>query len=98
MLTLNVKLRNAKEVSEFKEIMYSYDRIASLTIGGHIIARPLITSSPYITPLDDITINFYGESINEFMRMVHSLDQYITDRQDAYTKTIIDNIHKTVTE
>lgn len=94
MLVLNVTLKNAEEIDEFKKVLQRYDREVSTVIGGHVIARPMITSSPYITPLDDIAIHYNGESINEFMQMIRELDQYIVDKQDDYTKSAIDKVHE----
>lgn len=89
MFTLNVKLMNAVDVSDFKEKLLKYDNKVSTVIGGHVVARPMITSSPYITPLDDITINFYSDSINEFMQMIRDLLKYVTDTQDYRTSAVI---------
>ncbi len=94
MFTLNVKLQNAEEVREFKQILEPYDNKISIIAGGNVVARPMLTSSPYITPLDDITINFYSDSVNEFMRMIQDVNDYITDKQNSYTSTVITIVRK----
>ena len=94
MFTLNVKLKNAEEFAEFKSLLYSYGCRVSMIIGGHVVAKPLITCSPYITPLDDITVNFNSESVNEFMQMIRDLNQYIAREQNTYTQTAINRVRE----
>ncbi len=96
MFTLNVKLQNAEEVREFKQTLEQYDNKISIIAGGNVVARPMLTSSPYITPLDDITINFYSDSVNEFMNMIMDLNQYISDKQDSYTSTVMAIVRKRI--
>ena len=94
MWVLNVTLKNAEEIDEFKDRLKKYDSKISTVIGGHIVARPMITSSPYITPLDDIAIHFNSESVNEFMQMIRDLYQYIVEKQNEYTKAAIDKVRE----
>lgn len=89
MFKLNVRLKNAEEVSEFKSILTNWDTKVSTVIGGHVVAKPMITSSPYITPLDDITIHYNSDSINEFMQMIRDFNQFIVEKQDTYTDAMI---------
>lgn len=98
MFVLNIKLKNAKEVSEFKDILVRYDDKVSTIIGGQVVARPMITSSPYITPLDDIAIHYNGGTLNEFMQMVRELIRYIKDNQDPNTTTVINSVRRMIDE
>lgn len=92
MLTLNVRLKNAEEVNEFKRRIAAYDNNVSMVVGKQVVARPMLTCSPYITPLDDITLHCHGMSLNEFTDMIAELNQFITDRQDSYTLTIMKTV------
>lgn len=96
MFSLNIRLKNAAEVDEFKSIITEYDNKVSMIIGGHVVARPMLTSAPYITPLDNITLNFHNGSINEFMQMIQDMNKYITDRQDGYVTPIIHTVRAAI--
>lgn len=94
MFTLNIKLSNVEDVNEFKRLISKYDNKVSMLIGGRVVAKPLITCSPYITPLDDITVSFNSESINEFMDMIRDLDQYVAKEQIPYTRQVVNKVHE----
>ena len=74
--------------------MASYSPRSSMGLGGCVGAKPVITCSPYITTLDEITINFHGESINEFMNMIRDLNQYVVEKQDGNTENILRKVRE----